>query len=306
MPRLPQKRKAGISSAKSSRGPASTKATLWVNLPFSKKGYADKVVKSCRILAVYSNHKIVGKASKLDLPKYLPQEFGGLGFTHPDGKSLSHTRPFFVKGLASLLSDNRNLNYLLNYRSLGSCWSYNQKDPRSSAIKELTDHWIGSVFTSGRQITSYGDLLLSANGDGVRPCWIDVVQFSEEVLGTSLKKGDWETYDEVKAVLKDLSGISFFPIKETLDHVESHWRQDQQFVGPDPGGSTDEAPSLSLVSKRVHKFYRDLLIRQPPPPKWKDYSSKTVEELLNELHWRQNLVLVAGHLPLLEKFKSRW
>jgi len=307
MSRLPQERKKGLSTAKSSRGPASTKATLWVNLPFSKEGYSEKLVKACRILALYSSQSIVRKAKDLDLPNYLPQEFGGLGFTHPTGKSIKHVRPFFIKGLASLLSDNRNLRYLLNYRSLGSCWVYNSKDPRSEAVKELTDHWVGQALTKKRQITCYGDLMLSLDaGSWERPCWVDVVQFCEEVLGTPLTKGDWETYDEVKSLLGDLTGAKFFPIKEVLDHVEAHFRYDQLFVGPNPKGAVDDQPSLSLVSKRVHKFYKKLMIEQPPPKTWKSYSSKTIEELLDDLHWRQNLILVAGHLPLLEKFKSRW
>jgi hypothetical protein len=305
--RLPQCRSANQHSAKSSRGPASTKATLWVSLPFSVKGYAQKVVKASRVLAMYSNHGIAGKAKNLDIPVYLPQEFGGLGFTHPDGKSLSHLRPFFMKGLASLLSDNRNLNYLLNFRSLGSSWFFNQDDQRSVDVKNLVDHWVTQVFDKKRQITCYGDLMLSMDSSiWERPCWVDITQFCEEALGAPLKKCDWESYDAVKGILKDLSGIGFFPIKEVLDSVEGHFRADQLFVGPDPGGAADESPSLALVSKRVHKFYKKLLNKQPPPPKWKDYSSKNIEELLDDLHWRQNLILVAGHLPLLEKFRSKW
>jgi len=304
--RAPQIRGTREKSFNSSRGSAAASATAWVSLPLSEAGYAEKVQKASRILSLYANARMVVRSKELDIPTYLPREFGGMGFIHPDTNNLSHTGSFFLKGLSSLLSDNRNINYILNFRTLGSIWTYSAKDPSAEETKRLYDSWVGSVFTSKRKITHEADLNRSMDASiWERPSWIDVDQFYEYTFGVRIEKGDWESYDKLKDHLKEVTGLPWYPIKEVLDHVETHFRMDVLFSF-DPVPAADQVPSLGSVSQKIHRFYRDLLAKQPPPPTWRELRGKSISDLIDTLHWRQNLVLVAGYLPLLEKFKSRW
>jgi hypothetical protein len=304
--RAPQKRGIREKSFKSSRGPAAASATNFVSLPFSKKGYDDKVRRVARVLSLFANYSIIKRGKDLDLPTYLPREFGGMGYVHPDDRSFSHIRPFFLKGLSSLLSDNRNLNYILNFRTLGSFWFHPSNNAGADEAKRLYDSWVGSVFTMNRKVLYKHDLVRSMdNKIWERPSWLDVTQFYFETFGTNLETGDWSNYDRLKDYLFETTGFKWYPIKEVLDHVETNFRMENLFYGG-PTVPSEEVPSLPCVSKRVHRFYRNLLKDQPPSPDWRKLRSSTSKEVFDILHWRQNLVLVASHLPLLENFKSRW
>jgi hypothetical protein len=302
--RAPQVRGSREKTTISTRGAAAQSATLWLNLPFSIEGYAERVRHAATVLSLFANHALIKKAKKYDIPLWLPREFGGLGFPHPDGKPLSHVRPFFLKGLSSLLSDNRNLDYILNFRTLGSHWHTPVRSIASQETRRLTDSWVGSVFTMGRKITQLPDLQASTDLSlWERPVWLDVQQFYELVFNEPLEKNNWDQYDRLKNYLFESTGLKWVPIKQVLDHIEATFRNEHLFM--DATKKEPDVPSFGRVSKRVHQFYKSI-IRKQPNPNWRSYRSKTTEDLLNVLHWRQNLVLVCANLPGLEKLKSKY
>jgi len=287
------------------RGLAQTSATFWISLPFSTRDFTELVRKVARLYSLYSNNGILKRGKELDIPIYLPAEFGGLAFSHPTGANLAHTRPFFQRGVSSLISENRNIEYILAFRSLGSIWTDSPHNKVLQEKRRLLESWTSSVFTSNRKVRGEHDLERSKDFSiWERPCWVDVIEISKH-FGIELIQNDWNSYDKVKSLLKEKTGINWFPIKEALDHVEAGFRNEALFRADQPGG-TDLVPSLSFVSKKVHLFYKKRLEAYPPPPSWREIKNKSINELLEVLHWRQNLVLVAGGLPRLEKLVSRW
>jgi hypothetical protein len=301
--RAPQKRGKREKLSHTSRGSAMTSATLSINLPLSEEGWVEKVRKSARLYSLYSNYRISERAKALDLPLYVPVEFGGLGFSHPTDKGLRHTRPFYLKGISSLISENRNIDYILSFRTLGSYWFISREDEVEKETKILWESWVSSVFESNRKVRGEHDLELSKDMSlWGRPCWVDVIEIGSQ-FNLELEVGDWKTYDLIKSLLKEKTGINWFPIKEILDHVEAGFRNEVLFRKRQD--TEVSVPSLSLVSKRVHRFYQNRL-NSYPPRDWRSLKDKNVSELLDILHWRQNLVLVSEGLPRLENFSSRW
>jgi hypothetical protein len=301
--RGPQKTKRNQKQYLSSRGEAARSALAFLSLPYSTEEFKKDLYKACTLLALASNHRLVGDARKYDLPLYLPRVYGGLGFPHPSGKGLKHVRPFFMKGLASLLSDNRNISYILNFRTLSGIWEHNPSNPAAVEAQRLYDSWVGSVFRPHRKAVMPEEFNQTYRDRDL--CWADCFDLFERINGRNLEMQDWDGYDSVKDWIFERTGVKWFPIKEVLDSVEAHFRNDVLFDHQPLAGEIRQA-SLNNVSRRVHCFYEDLLVNQPPPPGWKHYSDYDISELQNIIHWRQNSVLVAGHLPLLENFKSRW
>jgi hypothetical protein len=302
--RAPQKRGIREKMSHTGRGTAQTSATLSINLPFSTEDFTKLVRKVARIYSLYSNNGILERGKTLDIPVYLPAEFGGLGFSHPTGKNLAHTRTFFQRGVSSLISENRNIEYILAFRTLGSIWTDSPRNKVLQETKRLFESWTSSVFTSNRKVRGEHDLERSKDFSiWERPCWVDVIEISN-YFGIELIPYDWNSYDKVKALLKEATGIKWFPIKETLDHVEASFRNEVLFRTDQIGGT--EVPTLSFVSKRIHLFYKKRLESHPPPPSWRDIKNKSINEILDILHWRQNLVLVSEGIPRLENFSSRW
>jgi hypothetical protein len=264
------------------------------------------VEKAALVYCLYSNQELIQKAKKLDIPPYLPQEFGGLGFTHPSRKGLRHTRPFFLKGISSLLQENRNLDYILSFRILGSVWTYNPEDPVAEETKRLFDSWVSSVFTMDRKATSMEHLTpLSTRASPIwgEVSWVDMVQISE-VFGLPLETNNWDHYDAIKERLFEITNFKWFPFKEVMDHVESHFRSSVLSYA-EITETFEEVPGLTRISREIHKFYKGQM-NKIPPRNSENYRDKTMEEILDILHWRQNLVLVSSRVTYLENFSSRW
>jgi hypothetical protein len=302
--RLPQKRGRAEKTSHTSRGTAMTLSTNSISLPFSTEDFVELVRKVSRLYSLYSNHLILDRARNLDLPPYIPVEFGGLGFSHPTDRGFAHTRPFYLKGIWSLLSENRNIDYILNFRTLGSVWVYSPKDETVVETNRLMDHWIQSVFADHRKVRGEHDLELASDPfDGNRPVWVDV-QEASQIFDIPLEVGDWKSYDKLKESLGLSTKVQWFPIKEVLDHVEAGFRNEVLFRTDQ--GNQVEIPSLPSISKRIHSFYKKRMESYPPTSRWRTLKDRTVSETLDILHWRQNLVLVSGSLPRLENFSSRW
>jgi hypothetical protein len=288
----------------SGRGTAMTTQTTYIQMPFSEKRWIDRVRVASRLFSVYCNYEIIAKAKVLDLPPYIPKEFGGLGFSHPDSRGLFHTRPFFLKGINVLIRMDKNIRYILEFRTLSSLWTISEVNLHEAEARRLYTSWQDSVFEKRYQATTIASLRAVTDVLNIddRAKWVDVAQINYMLFGQSIQEGDWEAYDLIKWACEQLSGVKWFPIKESLDHVEQSFRQEVLFSEPP---SAPSVPTLRLVSKRVHRFYENLL-NQNRPRDWKSLKVKTAAELLDTLHWRQNLVLVKGSLPRLENFKSKW
>lgn len=304
--RGPQRTKQNQKTTFTARGKSSTSAIRGISLPYSEPEYAKKVEKAALIYCLYSNQELIQKAKELDIPPYLPQEFGGLGFTHPTKKGLRHTRPFFLKGISSLLQENRNLDYILSFRSLGSVWTYNPGDAVAAETKRLFDSWVSSVFSMDRKATCIEHLLPLSTRDipiWGEVSWVDMVQISK-VLDLPLEMNNWDHYDQIKVRLFEITKFKWFPFKEVMDHVESHFRSSVLSYA-EITNSFEEVPKLSKISREIHKFYKGQM-NKIPPRNSDEYRDKTMTEILDILHWRQNLVLVSSRVTYLENFRSRW
>jgi len=302
----------------SSRGGAASMTMSQCCLPFSEPSHFKLVLKSANLFSLSANAQGIRMMKDAGIPIYLPRELGGAGFPHPSGFPLRHVPPRILQAVAHLLRNDRSAEAMRSSWTVTRVWNV----PTEGASKEAFEYakaLLESALRDERKMRRLEPITESFAGK----IWCDVETvsvnqvhfqwdwFSETkftpIFGRSVEKGDWDSYDHVKALLKASTGYQWIPMATAMENLMAEETQKLLFRCPE---TKSDPPSIFTVGRRISRIFKalhdDMENRNFRKYDLSRLREKSVADLSDLMKWKKNMVLLSRSWDPIRSIRSKW